>query len=79
MTREEKVNDIRRRLRAAGLTITEVARELEVDSQIVFAVLSGRLKGDRGDARRVADRFGLRDERPVSERLDEALRVGGAK
>ncbi|OLF81246.1 hypothetical protein AWH62_00805 [Maricaulis sp. W15] len=73
MTRSEKAKQVRARLRAAGVQIKEVALELGVESSLVYGVLSGRLKGARGDSRRVAVRLGLVEERPLAERMSEAL------
>ncbi|WP_339745653.1 hypothetical protein [uncultured Maricaulis sp.] len=73
MTRTEKAKQVRARLRDAGVQIKEIALELGVESSVIYGVLSGRLKGKHGDSRRVAVRLGLIEERPLSERMSEAL------
>lgn len=48
------LEDARDRMSRIGRTAADVAKELNVDVQIVRGVLTGRLKGTHGDAHKVA-------------------------
>lgn len=52
---------IREALSRLGKSYSDVARELGVDRTVVRGVLYGRLKGDRGDAHKVAVALGMKD------------------
>lgn len=73
------------RLRRTGKSATSVARELGVKPWIVRDVLSGKLKGNWGDAHRVAVVLGTKDgvvvsaDAPLSEALKAADRSMGAE
>jgi len=62
-----------------GKSQADVARELNVDLSTVQGVLSGRLKGLRGDAHKVAVSLGLKrgvivdDATPIAEAVRAAL------
>ena len=66
------------RLSRIGKTQSDLARELDVDWSTVQSVLSGRLKGSRGDAHKVAVALGLKagvivdDGTPIAEALKAA-------
>lgn len=53
--------EIRSKFLRLGLTVTEWAKLHGVSRQTVTAVLSGRLKGRRGGAHRVAVLLGLKE------------------
>ena len=71
---------IRSRLSRIGKSYSDVARELGVDRSIVSRVVDGRLKGDRGDAHKVAVALGLKDGVIVADDLPlaEAMKVAAA-
>lgn len=54
-------DEARERLRKAGRSVGDVARELKVDRSIVAGVLSGKIKGKRGDSHKVAVALGIKD------------------
>jgi gp16 family phage-associated protein len=76
LTREEA----RARLRRSGRSLLEIAREQGVSEQVARRVLSGRLKGHRGDAHRIAVALGLKDGviAPPGMSATEALQMAGA-
>lgn len=61
MSKSIKLEEARARLSRIGKTSADVAREVGVARDVVAAVLSGRLKGNRGDAHKVAVALGLKD------------------
>lgn len=65
------------RLRRTGKSVNSVARELGVKPWIVRGVLSGKFKGNWGDAHRVAVVLGTKDGVVVSADapLSEALKA----
>ncbi len=65
------------RLRRTGKSVASVARELGVKPWIVRDVLSGKLKGNWGDAHRVAVVLGTKDGVvvPADAPLNEALKA----
>lgn len=76
------LDQARERLRRAGKSASDVARELNVDRAVVVNLLSGRVKGLRGDAHKVAVHLGLKegvivpDDMPIREAMKLA---GGAR
>lgn len=74
--------EARARFRRVGKSIEAYAKELNVHPVIVRRVLAGSLKGERGDAHKVAVALGLKegvivaDDMPVSEALK---RCGGGR
>ena len=52
---------IRERMTHLGKTYSDIARELGVNRSTVVKVVSGKLKGSRGDAHKVAVSLGLKD------------------
>ncbi|WP_374410619.1 hypothetical protein [Novosphingobium colocasiae] len=68
------------RLSRLGKTAMDVARELGVDHTVVIGVLSGRLKGERGDAHKVAVALGVKDGVIVNDGVSirEAMKVAAA-
>ncbi len=52
---------IREALSRLGKSYSDVARELGVDRTVVRGVLLGHLKGERGDAHKVAVALGIKD------------------
>ena len=68
------------RLQAAGKSYADLARELGASPAIVEGVLSGRFKGVRGEAHRVAVALGLKsgvsvpDGMPIADVIKSANR-----
>jgi len=75
-----KLEAARQALSRIGKTHGDVADELGVDRTVVRAVLYGRLKGQRGDAHKVAVALGIKDGVIVDKQLPlaEALKAGAA-
>ena len=61
MANRDQAKVIRAALIRIGRTPGDVANELGVDRSTVMGVLYGRLKGDRGDAHKVAVFLGLKE------------------
>lgn len=70
---------IREALSRIGKSHSDVARELGVDRAVVRGVIYGRLKGNRGDAHKVAVALGIKDgvivdkAMPIAEAVKRAL------
>ncbi|ARR54769.1 hypothetical protein HY78_15660 [Rhizorhabdus wittichii DC-6] len=75
-----QVEEVRDRLARIGKTAVDVAGELDVPVPVVRGVLSGKLKGARGDAHKVAVTLGLKDGVIVADDtpLSEAMRIAKA-
>ena len=79
MEAQNQTEVIRSRLADIGRSAVDVARELGVSPQVVRGVISGRIRGDRGAAHKVAVALGLKDgvvvadDMPVSEALKLAV------
>ena len=75
-----RVEEARASLSRIGKTAVDVARELGVPAIVVRGVLSGKLKGARGDAHKVAVTLGLKDGVIVADDtpLSEAMRIAKA-
>lgn len=77
MANADNLKVIRAGLLQMGKTYSQVARELGVDRTIVEGVLSGRLKGVRGEAHKVAVALGLKegviigDDMPIAEAMKQ--------
>lgn len=63
----------------AGITPADIAAELGVNAMVVRGVLSGRLRGDRGDAHKVAVALQIKDGivAPDDAPIGEVLRLAG--
>ena len=72
------LEEARNRLSRIGKSQTDVARELNVDWSTVQGVLSGRLKGARGDAHKVAVALGIKDGVIVDDAMSIAEAVKAA-
>lgn len=78
MSEAVSLEEARSRLTRIGKTVADVARELGVSHCIVQGVLSGRFKGARGDAHKVAVALGLKngiivaDGMPINEAMKAA-------
>ncbi len=74
------LEEARSRLTRMGKSAADVARELGVSNEIARRVLDGRLKGDRGDAHKVAVALGLKDGIIVADdmSISEAMRTAAA-
>lgn len=68
---------VREALSRIGKSHSDVARELHVDRAVVRGVLYGRLKGERGDAHKVAVALGMKDGVVVDDGMTiaDALRA----
>lgn len=70
---------IREALSRIGKSHSDVARELGVARTVVHGVVHGRLKGNRGDAHKVAVALGLKDgvivddATPISDAIKRTL------
>lgn len=53
--------DVRKDLRRRGMSIAALARQLRAHDQVVRDLLSGKAKGHRGEAHRVAVLMGLKE------------------
>lgn len=71
---------IRQRLSRIGKTAVDVARELAVPVATVRGVMDGRIKGERGDAHKVAVALGLKDGIIIDDDMPitEAMKVAAA-
>lgn len=71
-----KLEEARAALSRIGKTAADIAREVGVPREVVSNVLSGRLKGNRGDAHKVAVVLGLKEGLIVEDGMSiaEALR-----
>lgn len=80
MSKPIKLEEAKARLSRMGKTASDVARELGVNRDVVASVLSGRLRGDRGEAHKVAVALGVRDGVIVEEGtpLSEAMKAAAA-
>lgn len=77
------LEEVRQALRAAGKTQADLARELSAElgvaEALVHQVLSGRLSGTRGGARRIKVRLGLaRDDMTALDVVAAARNKGAA-
>lgn len=69
---------IRRKFYVSGLTVTDWAREHGFERHLVYSVLSGRSRAQRGECHRIAVALGLKQSdgcEPVM--ADVALSKGG--
>lgn len=69
MTGIEKIKtreQVRSDLLAAGITITQWAKDHGFSRELVYAVLSGRVQGRFGEGHEVAVALGLKDSRDQS-------------
>ena len=69
---------IRDSLSRIGKTQSDIARELNVDFSTVQGVMSGRLKGSRGDAHKVAVTLGIKEGVIVGEGISIADAIRAA-
>ena len=60
MDRTNTIDEVRKAFRDAGLSIGRWAEDNHFDRQVVYALLSGRTTGERGQAREVAVALGIR-------------------
>ena len=79
MPKPASLEEIRDRLSRIGKTPVDIGRELDVPVPTVRGVLEGRLKGNRGDAHKVAVALGLKegvivaDDMPIAEAMKLAV------
>lgn len=79
MTDCTRLEEARANLSLIGKSQTDVARELRVDLSVVQGVLSGRLKGARGDAHKVAVALGIKDGLIVQDNMSIAEAMKAAR
>ena len=72
------LKEVRLRLSRIGKSQADIARELAVDLSTVQGVLSGRLRGTRGDAHKVAVALGIKDGVIVDDAMPIAQAVKAA-
>jgi gp16 family phage-associated protein len=72
MANDTRAKAVRDALSRTGKTHADVAAELGVARAVVRGVLYGHLKGDRGDAHKVAVALGLKDGLIVGDGLSIA-------
>ena len=80
MANRERAKAIQDALSQSGKTHADVADELGVARAVVRGVLYGHLKGDRGDAHKVAVALGLKDGIVVADgvSITDAIRRAAA-
>lgn len=73
VTLEQVRAELRRTQKTQSALAREIAKELDVSSEVVRHVLSGRIKGARGDARKIAVRLGLiaDEEKSATQVIDD--------
>lgn len=67
MSKQITLKEARERLHQVGKTASDIGLELGVPSEVVRGVLSGRLKGNRGAAHKVAVSLGLKSGQIVDQ------------
>lgn len=60
--KHSNTEEIQKRFRAAGLSVTDWAKANNFDRNLVYRVIHGRMKGHRGEAHRIAVALGLKAE-----------------
>lgn len=78
MAKTVRLEAIRDGLSRIGKTQSDIARELNVDFSTVQGVMSGRLKGSRGDAHKVAVALGIKEGVIVAEGTSIAAAIKAA-
>lgn len=58
----DKLNRVKARFEAEGISIAEWARAKGFDAKLVYRVLNGDVKGSRGQAHKIACELGLKRE-----------------
>lgn len=71
----EALDTIRKQFFDHGLTVVEWARTHHFDVHLVYGVLSGRMKGRRGESHRIAVALGLK---PAGPPIVGIVHVAGA-
>lgn len=76
-----KLEEVRNRLSRIGKTVVDIASEIDVPVPVVRGVLSGKLKGSRGHAHKVAVTLGLKDGIVVADdqSIADALRAAAVR
>lgn len=62
---QERLQKLRQEFFDKGICVSDWAREHHFDKHIVYAVLSGRVKCNRGESHKVAQALGLKDQEPL--------------
>lgn len=72
MKENERLAQVNERIKHGGISQSDIARRLEVPESTVSKVLSGKMPGKRGNARKVAVALGIVDGR-LDVKLDDVL------
>ncbi|WP_306602519.1 helix-turn-helix domain-containing protein [Azonexus sp.] len=72
MKENERLAQVNGRIKLAGISQSDIARRLEVPESTVSKVLTGKMPGKRGNARKVAVALGIVDGR-LDVTLDDVL------
>lgn len=72
MKDNERLAQVNNRIKTAGIAQSAIAKRLEVPESTVSKVLSGKMPGKRGNARKVAVALGIVDGR-LDVTLDDVL------
>ena len=62
-----------------GESVADWARTHEFPSQLVYAVLSGRCKGARGESHRIAVKLGLKPVTPATSNENHSIQEAGKR
>ena len=76
MNRTNTIEEVRKALRDAGISISDWAAANKFSPQVVYAFLAGRTTGERGEAYRVAVALGVRRP-PVALGLNLPFPIAG--
>lgn len=76
MDRTNTIEEVRKALRDAGISISDWATANKFSPQVVYAFLAGRTTGERGEAYRVAVALGVRRP-PVALGLNLPFPIAG--
>lgn len=65
----QTLEDVRKAFDSSGITVSDWAAARGFRRENVYAVLSGRTKGRRGQAHRIAKALGLKSRSDLAEKL----------
>lgn len=76
---QSAIEDIRKQFYANGKTVTDWAREHGFDRHLVYAVLNGRSRAQRGESHRIAVALGLKKAEPSELFSDSDIAASQAR
>lgn len=81
MATQNSIGDVRGAFDAAGVTVADWAAAHGFRCQNVYAVLSGRAKGRRGEAHRIAQALGLKsmNRNALARKLAAGASIAGGE